>query len=336
MWKTWDSMGVLKWKDPWQRDYTELNVLYDTGFCNRIFHWEIASHLNHEFHNNEFTIAVEESQWPELNELIDLPNTVVIPKKEESNYFNSFNDIKIEDWKTLQDVFENKTKFNLEKNYVSKYPYTDLGCFYGHDKQLVDLKNRPLTLIKLKDKVIQKTIEDITSDLIGVHIRRSRGVKIPKEFYNNKEHSEYITFRENQGAIERSIFDYHLDEEYFKLFDSILELNPNQKFYLSYDVPTKYMKNIITKYKDVLITKEDLKNKLDLSGFKNSKKMHIDNMIDLFGLSNTMYLIAYPVSTWSVFSHEYKNKKRNFIHDELGWILSRYERILKNNVSKKL
>ena len=51
MWKTWDSMGVLKWKDPWQRDYTELNVLYDTGFCNRIFHWEIASHLNHQFHN---------------------------------------------------------------------------------------------------------------------------------------------------------------------------------------------------------------------------------------------------------------------------------------------
>ena len=78
-------MGVLKWKDPWQRDYTELNVLYDTGFCNRIFHWEIASHLNREFYNNEFTIAVEESQWPELDELINLPNTIVIPKEEETN-----------------------------------------------------------------------------------------------------------------------------------------------------------------------------------------------------------------------------------------------------------
>ena len=65
-----------------------------------------------------------------------------------------------------------------------------------------------------------------------------------------------------------------------------------------------------------------------ISDFHHSHN-HIDNMIDLFGLSNTMYLIAYPVSTWSVFSHEYKNKKRNFIHDELGWILSRYERLLK-------
>lgn len=322
-------MGVLKWKDPWQRDYTELNVLYDTGFCNRIFHWEIASHLNHQFHNNEFTIAVEESQWPELTELIDLPNTIVIPEEEERTYFNNLNDTEIKDWKILKNIFEGNEKLDFQKNYVSKYPYTDLGCFYGDDKKLVDLGTRPLSRIQLKDKVIKKTIEDTTSELVGVHIRRSRGVKIPKELYNNNEYLEYIKFRENQGAIEHSIFDYHFDEEYFKLFDSILEINPNQKFYLSYDVPEKYMKNIISRYRDSLVTKEDLKNKIDLTGFKKSKKMHIDNMIDLFGLSNTMYLIAYPVSTWSVFSHEYKNKKRNFIHDELGWILSRYERILK-------
>jgi len=82
-------MGVLKWKDPWQRDYTEINVLYDTGLCNRIFHWEIANHINSKFHNDEFTISVEESQWPELDELITLPNTSVISKEDELKYFNS-------------------------------------------------------------------------------------------------------------------------------------------------------------------------------------------------------------------------------------------------------
>ena len=204
-----------------------------------------------------------------------------------------------------------------------------MGYFFEHRGELVDLEIRPLQYIKLKDENIQTIIEDSVSDLVGVHMRRGRGVKIPETLYTNSEYSDYIKFREEQGAIENSIFTYHRDEEYFELFDSILEINPNQKFYLSYDVPEKYMKNVLDKYRDVLVTKEDLRKKLDLTGFKKSKKMHIDNMIDLFGLSNTMYLIAYPVSTWSVFSHEYKNKKRNFIHDELGWILSRYERLLK-------
>ena len=92
------------------------------------------------------------------------------------------------------------------------------------------------------------------------------------------------------------------------------------------------MKNILDKYKDVLITKDDLKKELDLTNIKNSKEMHLDNVVDLFGLSNTKFLIAYPVSTWSVFAYEYKKKKRNFIHDDLGWIVSRYERLLKPKI----
>lgn len=333
-------MGVLKWKDPWQRDYTEINVLYDTGLCNRIFHWEIANHINSKFHNNEFTISVEESQWPELEELITLPNTSVISKEDEIKYFNNLSDIPITNWKTLGDIFTKKSKLDSTKNYISKYPYTDLGCFYAkdfyghseHNEETMFLENRPLSSVKLKNESNQKIVEKITSDLVGVHIRRSRGVKIPKELYEKDEYSEYINFRKEQGAIEHSIFKYHSDEEYFKLFDSILELNPNQKFYLSYDVPKKYMKNILDKYKNVLITKDDLKKELDLTNIKNSKEMHLNNVVDLFGLSNTKFLIAYPVSTWSVFAYEYKNKKRNFIHDDLGWILSRYERLLKQKI----
>ena len=204
-------MGVLKWKDPWQRDYTELNVLYDTGFCNRIFHWEIASHLNREFYNNEFTIAVEESQWPELDELINLPNTIVIPKEEEIRYFNNLNDIQIKDWETLGKAFTNDIPLDSEKNYVSKFSFTDLGYFFEHRGELVDLEIRPLQYIKLKDENIQTIIEDSVSDLVGVHMRRGRGVKIPETLYTNSEYSDYIKFREEQGAIENSIFTYHRD-----------------------------------------------------------------------------------------------------------------------------
>lgn len=317
-------MGVLKWKDPWQRDYTEINELYDTGFCNRVFHWELAYFINEFLYDGKFTIAVEESQWPESIELIDLPNTIVIPSKEEKSYFNKLTDVHLSK-EDLINVFLKKIKLKEDTNYISAFKYIDIGVL--ETDNIVDKSIRPLSKIKLKNKKLQDNINELTSDLVGVHLRRSRGVKIPSKFYSDENYSDYIKFRKEQGAIEFSIFEYIHDDVYFKLLDSILDLNPNQKFYLSYDVPYKFVSHWKEKYGDKIITKDDLKKKIDLSFVENSNEMHVDNMIDLFGLSNTKYLIAYPVSTWSVFSHEYKNKKRNFIHDDFGIILSEYERL---------
>jgi hypothetical protein len=322
MWKIWVSMGVLKWKDPWQRDFTEINELYDTGFCNRVFHWEIASYINDVLYDNKFKIAVESSQWPETKELVTLPNTIVVSNEDE--YFNKLNDIHILD-KTLVDVLLGNYKLNLDSNYISKFSYIDMGIL--ETKKYIKEIKRPLSEIKLKNKKLEKDIQSQVSDLVGIHLRRSRGVKIPQYMYESDEYSDYIKFRKEQGAIEFSIFDYVENEVYFNVIDSILEMNKNQKFYLSHDIPSEFVYEFKERYNDVIFTKDDIKSNLDLSFINDSYQMHVDNMIDLFSLSNTKYLLSYPVSTWSVFAYEYDSKKRNFITDELPMILSNYERI---------
>ena len=60
-------MAYLKWVEPWG-GYDSKN---DTGFCNRLFHWEFAYQLN-EINNFKFKILLEDYWWPEL-EYLELP-----------------------------------------------------------------------------------------------------------------------------------------------------------------------------------------------------------------------------------------------------------------------
>ena len=48
-------MAYLKWVEPWG-GYDSKN---DTGFCNRLFHWEFAYQLN-EINNFKFKILLED------------------------------------------------------------------------------------------------------------------------------------------------------------------------------------------------------------------------------------------------------------------------------------
>jgi hypothetical protein len=61
---------TLRWLEPyggWHK--------YDTGLCNRIFHWEIAYELTRN-NNLEYFIMLEKKFWPELR-LIELPKTKI-------------------------------------------------------------------------------------------------------------------------------------------------------------------------------------------------------------------------------------------------------------------
>ena len=62
-------MAYLKWVEPWGGyDFKE-----DTGFCNRLFHWELAYYLN-DINNFKFKILLEDYWRPEL-EYLELPHT---------------------------------------------------------------------------------------------------------------------------------------------------------------------------------------------------------------------------------------------------------------------
>ena len=69
---------TLRLPEPQGRTFFEIYQINDTGLCNRMFYWEICQILN-KFHDFEYSIYLDEKFWPELTEMIQLPNTKLFP-----------------------------------------------------------------------------------------------------------------------------------------------------------------------------------------------------------------------------------------------------------------
>ena len=280
-------MAYLKWVEPWGG----YNFVEDTGFCNRLFHWELAYQLN-EINNFKFKILLEDYWWPEL-EYLELPYTEWWDKHKPTN-----TDI---DRLTPTDLADNKR--NRFINYtipidsremetrqdfvlsddVDYYP----TCGYNFTRQFEEQfdKIRPLQLVSLKNKQLEKEIIEKTKGVVGIHIRRGIGVKP----------------HDKDGAIE-----YVDDKVYTDIMDSILELNPNQRFYISADVPKAELQYFYDNYDcftwDVLnVDKYKVKQK-----YKILHKHTFANVVDLMMLSNTSFLVKVLSSSWSNFAQLYR------------------------------
>lgn len=280
-------MAYLKWVEPWGG----YNFVEDTGFCNRLFHWELAYQLN-EINNFKFKILLEDYWWPEL-EYLELPYTEWWDKHKPTN-----TDI---DRLTPTDLADNKR--NRFINYtipidsremetrqdfvlsddVDYYP----TCGYNFTRQFEEQfdKIRPLQLVSLKNKQLEKEIIEKTKGVVGIHIRRGIGVKP----------------HDKDGAIE-----YVDDKVYTDIMDSILKLNPNQRFYISADVPKVELQYFYDNYDcftwDVLnVDKYKVKQK-----YKILHKHTFANVVDLMMLSNTSFLVKVLSSSWSNFAQLYR------------------------------
>ena len=280
-------MAYLKWVEPWGGyDFKE-----DTGFCNRLFHWEFAYQLN-EVNNFKFKILLEDYWWPEL-EYLELPHTEwwngheptntniarLIPDDLVDNKYNKFINYTVPiDSREM----EAKQDFILNDS-MDYYPI----CGYNFTRHFEEQFNtiRPLQLVSLKNKQLQQEIEDRTGGVVGIHIRRGIGVKP----------------HDKDGAI-----DYVEDRVYTDIMDSMLEINPNQKFYISSDVPKSELKHFYDNYDcftwDVL---DESKYKVQQK-YKILHKHTFANVVDLMMLSNTSYLVKVLSSSWSNFAQLYR------------------------------
>ena len=80
--------------------------------------------------------------------------------------------------------------------------------------------------------------------------------------------------------------------------DNILKLNPNQKFYISSDLPDEIMGYFYEKYGDNLIDKKNILNivydYIVTSGIKKSELEYgnvVPNLVDLFSLLSHLHLV---------------------------------------------
>jgi len=110
-----------------------------------------------------------------------------------------------------------------------------------------------------------------------------------------------------------------------------LKINPNQKFYISSDLPDEIIGYFYEKYKDNIIDKKII---LDIvydyiitSGIKKSELEYgnvVPNLVDLFSLSFCRFLIKVPTSTWSNFAENYVRKESAFVTEDWTIIKKKY------------
>jgi hypothetical protein len=325
---------TLRWLEPFGgwRGFTA-----DTGLCNRIFHWEVAYEINKQ-NNFKYYILLEEKYWPE-NKLLDIPTTKTItniegdPHEVEKLKFIAVYDTinkKINTAKPLysdniEKMFrEGSLKLGDKGHYFSNFGYKELSNLYPNE--VFNKIERPLSKIKLKHRSIEESIINEMKNVVGIHIRRGNGIPYTSE--------DLISLPENKrdkfSLIKRAVaeqshmaYSFHRDELYFNIMDNILKINPNQKFYISTDLPDDIMDYFYKKYRNNLVDKTFLLNVVyDYilnSGFKKSDFVYgnvVENLVDLFSLSYTSFLVKVPTSTWSIFAESYTKKESVFVTDD--------------------
>lgn len=325
---------TLRWLEPFGgwKGFTN-----DTGLCNRILHWEVAYEINRQ-NDYKYYILLEEKYWPE-NKLLDLPTTKTITNIEGDSYeveklkFIAVYDTitrKINIAKPL--YFDNVTKMFRDGNlkledkghYYSNFGYMELPNLYSREN--FENIERPLSKIKLKHKSVEESIINEMKNVVGIHIRRGNGVPYTIDDLNSlpeNKRDKFSLIKRVMTEQTHSTYLFHKDDLYFNIMDNMLKINPNQKFYISTDVPDDIMDYFYKKYKNNLVDKTFILNVVyDYilnSGFKKSDFVYgnvVENLVDLFSLSYTSFLVKVPTSTWSIFAENYTKKESVFVTDD--------------------
>ena len=131
----------------------------------------------------------------------------------------------------------------------------------------------------------------------------------------------------------KNCFDYIIRKKYIIQ----TKLNPNQKFYISSDLPDEIMGYFYEKYGDNLIDKKNILNivydYIVTSGIQKSELEYgnvVPNLVDLFSLSFCKFLIKVPTSTWSNFAENYVRKESAFVTEDWNIIKKKYTRSFKD------
>lgn len=309
-----------------------INSELDTGFVNRLIHWRSA-YLISKIHNFEFEIQVEDLMWPELK-ILDLPNTISVCKLDSHTTYSEYrrdflnygltkSAIPIET-KLVRDIILSKNTLLNQNYYYTNYPFN-----WDEDTDNNTLLKFPT--IQFKYDFIETIIKKyVNKNYVGIHIRRGNGTELPilNGIYNQK----YITNESDMNIVGWRVINkldvnntpYIPDSYYFDYMDKVISYNSDVKFFISYDIPYRFIKKFKDRYGDIITTSDDFLHEIEYqlanTNFKNelnSYKNVITNIIDLFSLSMCSSVIMNPRSSWSLFLKQYKNIKEPILKSSI-------------------
>ena len=116
-----------------------------------------------------------------------------------------------------------------------------------------------------------------------------------------------------------------------------MRINPTQKFYISSDLPRKYLNHFYEKYPlNILDNTEIIKivtnflvdSNHDVYKMKTYGNV-IENIVDLFTLSYCSFLVMSNKSTWSEFAKHHRNQPSVLVTEDLEKIKDKYSKIFK-------
>ena len=326
------------------RSIKEATNRYDSGLCNRLFTWEIAYRLI-KTSKEKRKILVQKRIFPEL-ELIKLPNTKAIDyiNKDNNLYYKS--DIEKLMHLTVFDTKKNKVCLSselktpdLSNNLNSNHVYNNWGFFQDgiHDY---------ISKIKIKDKQINERLSNHLS-FVGIQMRRGNGVSIQQkdiETFPKELRDSYLNHRK-KDLNHKPVINFIPNKNYINLISKILEINPQQRFFISNDLSDEFLDFLYTEFGTYhIISKKDYREEftkyyenkgIDISSLQNYCN-GLDNIIDLFGLSYTSFTIPTQSSTWGEFAQNYIGPKKyrnipSFQGNNIDEIVNQYQSFFKEH-----
>lgn len=304
----------------------------DSGFGSRLISWGYAHYLN-LLSNFKYKILIDGNHWPEVKYL-NLPNTEIItsPHSEskliELQLLSNLVDVRIIRSKFGGDkLMEDFCKSNLDK-FCEVDDWTIVDWF-NYEVNPLDVLPDILKDVSFKYLDLNEYFKTTFGNYVGVHIRRGFGIwttkndfdSIPdsaKKYYLNinKERQYWRNSEDSPNKTYRQRFIR--DKCYYEIFDKILGIKSNQKFYISTDIPIKALDYYKDKYN--IVTRKEFFNNF-YSRFYGKHNKLFDNeslhvlayLFDFFALCNTKMLILSQGSSWSMCAKEYSSKSAYII-----------------------
>ena len=338
---------------------------YDTGLCNRIFHWEVLADILIKSNDSDLKLLVQNKIWPEL-EILEIPHTSGIEYQKTGGTWRSkyeYDELHMKsiydlDTKTIKmatpltkkklySMYRNKKfNFNKQNHLYTDFGYETLSSIHNYiSKSSTDTKsafnknNRPLQKIKLKHTMLKEHVDGKYRNFVGIHIRRGNGVTITEDdilSYPENIRDEYRNFVKNNVVVQDVNYKFYSDKIYFEIIDKILEINPTQEIYISHDLPDELIQQYYTRYGNSIRTKYDdrefyqnyyMSNKIDVLHMVKYGNV-IDNVMDLMTLSHCPFIITSPHSSWSGFAYSYKNATHIDVDKGIDKIIYEYKNFL--------
>lgn len=325
----------LRVLEPWKGGHTP----FDTGLGNRLLHFD-ACYIIYMVSGAEHFLELETRYWNELK-YIELPGARDIDIRhhlEDAQQWLGTYDLDFPNDsitklpcignKEIEGFLKTGTIDLPEPRYYFKFDWDYVSKILRKAKELKIPSG--LRRAKIKNPYLRKAISNIAVNAVGIHMRRGNGV-----WKSEKDYAELptsVSSNKDYNALPNTIYKYWSDNKYISVMKEMVEIYPEQKFYISCDLLDHEYEYLRDKFPGKIYTRKDvidllpdeITNEIRFNSVKDINRVAIESVVDMNTLANSSYILGSPHSTWLDSILRMKKVRYNFINEAKDEILKNY------------